>query len=832
MKNCKSLVLASILPMIYQQTTLASSSDPLFAGGDGTSGSPYQITTCQQLQNMREVDANYFILVSHIDCSDSKNWNDGRGFEPIAYGRNIDGQNYTIANLYIKSKYDTNEPLTQWIGMFRETNETVKNITFKNSQVIAEGINAYVGLIAGQARLGDTTYAENIVASGSVSATSGFAGGLFGQVILRAPVQLLKNVHSSIHVSGVYYIGGLVAYLQTDTNCAANSCAPIQESASVGKVNIVSVDDSLVTSIGSSFAGGLVGYLYNGAAGKIDIADSYSSADISVNIGSKAAAYYTGGMIGGSSRYSGIINSFVTSKFQSNKLSQVNRGGFVGYRRSTSYGQYIYNSYWNTDTTITTVNYGGSGQVTNALTTPTNNTGIYAKWNPSVWDFGTSRAYPRPKKTTGVLIPPSPPGTPIKPEYKLVALDPNKRNAEAFLSADYTNNGLNELIVDFGNEGLWAYTQGFWSRLLNKNVEQFSVADWTGDGDKNLIFDVGIEGLFYHDKNDLDTPTKYILENNSESFEIIDIDGNGKNDLIADFGELGVWKFSFETGMQNYMYNNPEKITIVDYNGDDILDLLMDLGETGFAIYDQTKNSANLLFSNNMDDFHVVDFNGDGINDLVFDIGDLNVVIHDQATKTNSRIITPIDALTNPKQIVVGRHFGNALPDIVFDYGDQKGIVTYETTFRSWDVLTESEPTLMKMVDFDSDGSKELFYTTQNGDLVVVNSLNTEESFTIKDESIEDFEVTDFNGDQLMDIILDTKNNGVKVYASNGLLPGGAVILGLKYQANTIQTPNHYLKEIVLPEASLLKKPESSLPVAELLTDDIKRLDTSIPVRK
>jgi hypothetical protein len=58
--------------------------------GTGTQANPYQISTCEELQNISNMNMSaYYVLVNDIDCSDTKNWNYNsttgvyEGFEPI-----------------------------------------------------------------------------------------------------------------------------------------------------------------------------------------------------------------------------------------------------------------------------------------------------------------------------------------------------------------------------------------------------------------------------------------------------------------------------------------------------------------------------------------------------------------------------------------------------------------------------------------------------------------------------------------------------------------------------------------------------------------------------
>ena len=73
--------------------------------------------------------------------------------------------------------------------------------------------------------------------------------------------------------------------------------------------------------------------------------------------------------------------------------SSSNAGGLVG---ETSGGG-ISASYWDTQTTGQTSSAGSedsAGKTTAQLLAPTSASGIYATWDPDVWDFGTSSQYP------------------------------------------------------------------------------------------------------------------------------------------------------------------------------------------------------------------------------------------------------------------------------------------------------------------------------------------------------------------------------------------------------------------------------------------------------
>jgi hypothetical protein len=90
--------------------------------GDGSDENPYQITNCNQLQEMNTDLTSSYILMNDIDCSDTINWDSGEGFKPVGtnatsgtslqFAGQFNGNHHKITNLYI------NRPLTYDVGLF------------------------------------------------------------------------------------------------------------------------------------------------------------------------------------------------------------------------------------------------------------------------------------------------------------------------------------------------------------------------------------------------------------------------------------------------------------------------------------------------------------------------------------------------------------------------------------------------------------------------------------------------------------------------------------------------------------------------------------------
>ncbi len=96
-----------------------------YSGGDGTSGSPYQIANLTDLKFLSEQYydwSKYFIQTANIDATATSGWNTGLGFSPIGsiifigklekFTGNYNGNYHTITGLYI------NRPATDDIGLF------------------------------------------------------------------------------------------------------------------------------------------------------------------------------------------------------------------------------------------------------------------------------------------------------------------------------------------------------------------------------------------------------------------------------------------------------------------------------------------------------------------------------------------------------------------------------------------------------------------------------------------------------------------------------------------------------------------------------------------
>lgn len=172
--------------------------------GSGTEADPYMIEDCRQLQAMQnDLDA-YYKLANDIDCSMTKDWNNGKGFDPVGnesdrfYG-NLNGAGHVIYDLTI-DRPSTSEEVGLF-GYLESTGDTnrIRRLGLENVDITGE---TDVGGIIGQNDHNIETVRKSYV-TGNISGNTpvgALIGTNFGQVI---------DSYAHANVSG-YSVGGLI----------------------------------------------------------------------------------------------------------------------------------------------------------------------------------------------------------------------------------------------------------------------------------------------------------------------------------------------------------------------------------------------------------------------------------------------------------------------------------------------------------------------------------------------------------------------------------------------------------------------------------------------
>lgn len=276
-----------------------------FAGGSGTSSSPYQISNAAQLAYMAYlVNSNttyrnkYYQLTADIDLSAHYWYPIGK--ENYSFNGTFDGQYHTISNMTIDNtvtgmgvKY---LGLFGYIGKYNLT-VTIKNL-FMNNAMITDSSATYTSFLVGHN--GDKLYLNNIsidnselvyASSTTVSTTGTYFGGLVGYSNNLLSIDN-ANIYKTNIRSNKEMTGGCIGYCNN--------------TGSLTITNVNSIIDELMTFNTVAKLGGLVGEVEIKTGSYITI--QYISVYIKDSAGS--GSYY-GGLIGYVVQYSSYYTTYL-----------------------------------------------------------------------------------------------------------------------------------------------------------------------------------------------------------------------------------------------------------------------------------------------------------------------------------------------------------------------------------------------------------------------------------------------------------------------------------------------------------------------------------------
>ena len=330
--------------------------------GDGSEESPYLIYNAEQLQAMdgtaapevlrrlRDIGHEYSIeqapvlfgenrdvrigahyrLMNDIDATATREWNGGKGFDPIDgyFAGVFDGGGYAVRGLWVE------RPNESHIGLFGETGSggLVMSVEVVDAHVRgASHVGAVVGLSYGR-----------VLSSGSSGEVLGVGnvGGLVGYSL-----EDISSSWSFSKVSGREYVGGLAGYAEN---------GDISSSWSSGAVS------------GISNVGGLAGYLWKG-----NISSSWSS-------GAVSGRWYVGGLV-----------AFVREGSISSSWSSGAVGGYYNVGGLVSGQPSAVDSYWGVESSGRESSTSTSGIGVDSMQTLS-----VSSWDADVWRFGGETDFP------------------------------------------------------------------------------------------------------------------------------------------------------------------------------------------------------------------------------------------------------------------------------------------------------------------------------------------------------------------------------------------------------------------------------------------------------
>jgi filamentous hemagglutinin family protein len=391
--------------------------------------------TLQGFDPNKSYPNSFVALGNNIDATDTVNWNEGSGFDPIAdsmmpFMGMFDGLGHSISNLTI------NRPDESYVGLFAKNIALIRNVALSGATVTGlDLVGGLVGLnngvishahivdsqvhaqsngggLVGKSEMGriSDSYAIGVSVTGgsnlggligwlvggtltdsytqnaSVSASSFSSGGLVGYAD-GAAIQSAHAENATV-VSGGDNAGGLIGYQAAGGVYYSWASGSVSGAMNVGGLVGVIASGGIVRSYstasasGSELVGGLVGYMYQSDSTFTDVLDAYATGNVS-------GANTIGGLIGKHTL------GMITRTYATGAVTLTGAGVSGGLVGDSAAPESITNSFWDTQTTGQATSAAGTGKMTAQMHD-------IATFADAGWDIATQdNTYPYPSLTMG-----------------------------------------------------------------------------------------------------------------------------------------------------------------------------------------------------------------------------------------------------------------------------------------------------------------------------------------------------------------------------------------------------------------------------------------------
>jgi hypothetical protein len=263
---------------------------------------------------------------------------------------------------------------------------------------------------------------------------------------------------------------------------------------------------------------------------------------------------------------------------------------------------------------------------------------------------------------------------------------------EGMVTGDLDGNGQDDLILDYGNSGVWAWlNNSAWSPIVPSSLDpsHLVTGDLDGNGRDEIVFDFPGAGTWILYDN---ATWRQIHAQNSVRFEIGNIDGSAGDDLIVEFAGQGIWSFRNNSTWAQIHHTNALAIGVGDIDGsgrDDVIIAFQSGGGTWSYLNDTSwafihGTAVTLIAAGDMD--------GSGRHELALSFPGSGIWI-----LTNGSTWSQLHPI-NPDSILFVDVDGSGRSDVVVDFGVGNGIWTFMNN-TAWVEVHPLSPEIMTSAD-------------------------------------------------------------------------------------------------------------------------------------
>jgi hypothetical protein len=257
----------------------------------------------------------------------------------------------------------------------------------------------------------------------------------------------------------------------------------------------------------------------------------------------------------------------------------------------------------------------------------------------------------------------------------------------------------NDIVIDFGDIGLWArMNDASWLKLNNSSPDQVVVGDMDGNGADDVIaYFSSFGGIFV--KRNLGGWSQFSTLT-PEAMAVGDLDGNGQDDVVIDFGGIGLWARMNDASWLKLNNSSPDQLVVGDMDGNGADDVI-----AYFSSFDGIFVKRNLggwsQFSTLIPEAMAVgDLDKNGKDDVVIDFGGIGL----WARMNNASWLKLHNS--SPDLIATGDLDGNGADDVLATFA---GLGLWQKlNLGGWSALSNSAPDAVVTGDVNDSGKDDI----------------------------------------------------------------------------------------------------------------------------
>lgn len=268
-----------------------------------------------------------------------------------------------------------------------------------------------------------------------------------------------------------------------------------------------------------------------------------------------------------------------------------------------------------------------------------------------------------------------------------------------------------DLVVDFGAEGLWAYkNNAAWQRLHPYDPVSATAADLDGNGQSDLVVDFGA-GLGLGMYVLYNGTTWQALHSYSARHVVAgDLNLDGRDEVVIDFGDgVGLWEYQPQANQwRNLTTAHVDALVVADLDGNGAAELAADLGNAGLHVF-WNDSQWLLLHAYNPAALTAGDLDASGRDELIVDFGP-GQGLWSYANNAVWRNLHSYSVAT----MTTGNLNGSGGDELIVDFGVGVGVWELYASTGAWRLLTGVRADQLTAGDLDANGCADLVGDLQN----------------------------------------------------------------------------------------------------------------------